>query len=405
MSFSPGIRSDHPAFGFAMWENTPASGMFQGGHYPSGPSAMPVGTPAKPLLDLIQGRNRVDGAGVQRGTTPQQNGGADGGGGSATPPDPLAELEQWAKSNGLSAQTLEVLKNAGCESVQGLRYLQCGDLDRLNLPIIQHRVLQNALGLSQPVTQPPQPAGPGGGTTAGLPPSMPGLGIGVHPGIAQQAAPPMPELDRRPSGAYAMHLDRQNGKPDYYSIVDHLPGSVGLFHESKVAGGNGEPELFLRSGLQRKLARVTPHEWNCANVMILDKLLKKGALGSHRGLREYLNYTFVINELAGRYTWESVLKYDDEYRQLQAVYGFPWGDQVDHLSKVFLKEKPANPPTPSGGKQYCGLYNTEGKECHWKRCKYTHACSLCGKAHPRYQHNATGYAKGTTAKASESENQ
>ncbi len=41
--------------------------------------------------------------------------------------------------------------------------------------------------------------------------------------------------------------------------------SVGLFHETK----GGQPELFLRSGLQQKLAKLTPHEWNCANVVIL----------------------------------------------------------------------------------------------------------------------------------------
>ncbi len=39
MNFSPGIKADHPAFGFAMWDNTPVLGSSQGSHYPSGPSA------------------------------------------------------------------------------------------------------------------------------------------------------------------------------------------------------------------------------------------------------------------------------------------------------------------------------------------------------------------------------
>ena len=41
--------------------------------------------------------------------------------------------------------------------------------------------------------------------------------------------------------------------------------------------------------------------------------------------------------LARKYTLESVLKYDDEYRILQHTYGYPWSFDNSHLHKVILK--------------------------------------------------------------------
>ncbi len=313
-----------------MWENTPASGLFQGGHYPSGPSASHVGTPARPMLDLLQGRNRMENVGGNSGgdggAPIQQHGGGDGGRGRVSPPDPLEELAQWCKDNGLSAQTWELLKGAGCENLQGLRYLQCGDLERLGLPIIQLRILQKALGFSEPTARPPQPPGHEGGAAQGLQPTLPGLGIGVHPPGAISGARP----------GYTMQLDRTSGKVDYLDIVDHLPCGVGIVEEEEIGGGDGQTKILLRRGPQRvKLEKVTANQWNCANMMIMDKLNRDGKLGP-QGLREYMNYTFIINELAGRYQWQSVLSYDREYRQLQARESFPWGSQVDHLSRILL---------------------------------------------------------------------
>ncbi len=407
MEFSPGIRGDNPAFGFAMWDGTPASGGApQGGYYPSGPSAIPVGTPARPLLDYIQGRNRMENIGGasaggsdggSRGTTAQQGDGSQNQrGGQTLPPDPLAELEHWVKHNGLNAQTLDALRSAGCDNVQGLRYLRCEDMDRLGLPIIQRRILQKALGLSEPEVRPPQPPGQGGGVVSGLSSCLAGLGIGG-------SDPPVP-LDAPSAGrnGYTMQLDRPTGKPDYHDIVDHLPCSVGV-EEEEIVGGDGQTKILLRRGPQRvKLEKVTANQWNCANMVIMDRLYKDGKLGPW-GIREYMNYTFVVNELAGRYQWQSVLSYDREYRQLQAREGFPWGAQVDHLSRVFLKEKLPEPANPKGASNrrghrqssvkdknslnVCGLYNSREQVCHFGAdCKYAHICSECGKPHPKYEH-------------------
>ena len=187
--------------------------------------------------------------------------------------------------------------------MENLRSLHLEDLPALGLPIGQQRRLEQALHMdytqrngtatqpsahstAQPLSQPPSQAPP-----PAQPPTQP-----PNQTVFQGVTPPGQPEDR-PSSTYAMHLDRPNGKPEYLSIVDHLPGSAGSFRESKVAGGvDGQPELYMRTGYQKKLAKVSPNEWNCANAVIMDRLYRNGKLGP-LGIREYLNYTFIINEL------------------------------------------------------------------------------------------------------------
>lgn len=42
-------------------------------------------------------------------------------------------------------------------------------------------------------------------------------------------------------------------------------------------------------------------------------------------------------ELANRFQWVSVLKYDDELRLLQATYDYPWSFDPNHLHTVGLQ--------------------------------------------------------------------
>ena len=54
---------------------------------------------------------------------------------------------------------------------------------------------------------------------------------------------------------------------------------------------------------------------------------------------QYLTYTEMIGELACRFTWTSVLLFNEEYRQRQAVVGFPWRTEAPHLSTVLLRDR------------------------------------------------------------------
>ena len=73
-----------------------------------------------------------------------------------------------------------------------------------------------------------------------------------------------------------------------------------------------------------------------ANTRIFHSLLFAGKLPTARDIRDYLAYTVKVMELAGKYEWVSVLKFDDEYRQLQATYSFPWSYDSHHLHEVTL---------------------------------------------------------------------
>ena len=44
-------------------------------------------------------------------------------------------------------------------------------------------------------------------------------------------------------------------------------------------------------------------------------------------------------ELAARFEWSSVLKFDDDFRHLQALYNFPWLYDAYHLHTTLLKPK------------------------------------------------------------------
>ena len=123
-------------------------------------------------------------------------------------------------------------------------------------------------------------------------------------------------------------------------------------------------------------------------------------------------------ELSNKFTWASVLKYDDEFRHLQAIYNCPWSYDSLHLHTVLLvpisapsRQLPPRlgPTTPSlgsllanstpEGKTLCRNYNrsTGGNlyECH-----FAHVCNrkingkACAQLHPFYAHQ--GGSRGMT---------
>ena len=114
-------------------------------------------------------------------------------------------------------------------------------------------------------------------------------------------------------------------------IVDFVPSA--MVAEEEVALGGGVT-LKLQSKL--KLEKVSPALWIPANARIMRVLMKRPDFE----LDNYLNYTEMIGKLATRYTWQSVLMFDTEYRQCQAARKSTWGDQAPHLSTVILRDRP-----------------------------------------------------------------
>jgi hypothetical protein len=54
----------------------------------------------------------------------------------------------------------------------------------------------------------------------------------------------------------------------------------------------------------------------------------------------YVKYTEMVGELAARFTWASVMIFDDEYRQRQAREKFSWGRDAPYLSTITLCDHP-----------------------------------------------------------------
>ena len=103
--------------------------------------------------------------------------------------------------------------------------------------------------------------------------------------------------------------------------------------------GHGEQQVVVKSGPKKpKLENLTLSQWSIANLAILYKLTSEGKLVGP-ALMDYLSYTTKIYQLVQKYSLNSVLLYDREYRQLQANIGFRWGIDVQHLHMLHLQSR------------------------------------------------------------------
>ena len=190
----------------------------------------------------------------------------------------------------------------------------------------------------------------------------------------------------------------------YHKIVDFIPGAAKV-EEVDI----GVATLKLKDGTSKvKLDQVSPAQWQVANARIHAHLLKTGELQSENSV-DYLAYTCKVGELACRFTWHSVLLYDNEYRQRQVLHGFRWGSDAQHLATITLRErvKAAPPATATGGGQrqasrpqsdakkvlgpngnpVCIKFNKSKCE-YGAKCNYEHVCLTCLKGHRQSEHDA-----------------
>lgn len=184
----------------------------------------------------------------------------------------------------------------------------------------------------------------------------------------------------------------------------------------------GSTKLLVSFGTKKpKLESISLAQWVIGNTRIFHTLLQLGKLPSQEDVQHYLAYTVKVMELSTRFTWASVLKYDDEFRHLQATYQYPWSYDSTHLHTVLLEPvlahsqtKPLSPSKPNGsigsgssifanftqeGKVICRNFN-RAKGCTLRDCSFAHACNrkvngkACAQPHPFYNHQ--GSPKGST---------
>ncbi|KAL9975400.1 hypothetical protein ACROYT_G012558 [Oculina patagonica] len=94
-------------------------------------------------------------------------------------------------------------------------------------------------------------------------------------------------------------------------IVDFVDNIVPRDDERTISDG-GNTKLIVSYGPKKpKLEQVSLQQWVVSNTRIFYNLLATRKLQSYVDIPHYLAYTIKIMELANRFQWVSVLKYDD----------------------------------------------------------------------------------------------
>ena len=183
--------------------------------------------------------------------------------------------------------------------------------------------------------------------------------------------------------------------------------------EERTISDGGNTELIVSYGPKKpKSEQVTLPQWVISNTRIFYNLILSKKLTSLEDIQNHLAYTVKIMELSTRFQWTSVLRYDDEFRLLQATYGYPWSFDSNHLHTVILEPIPkpftsmrATPRVSNSNSQFvattnegciiCRSFNSP-RGCHFTNCVYEYACNrrvqggkACGQNHPGHSHVTT----------------
>ena len=238
---------------------------------------------------------------------------------------------------------------------------------------------------------------------------------------SQSLLPDQPVLERNPPINQSEIVlrptrttDPTRGKP--LRIIDFVSRLRSSEEERVFASDNNCVLKLSLQDTKPKLSSVTIEQFNIANLRIFYELFFTNKLSSMQEIREYLAYSIKVLELAAKYTWQSVLLYDDEFRVLQHTYGYPWSTDHSHLHEVLLiprwaaksnatgvASSPSNSLNGLGnlksftvahlpnGEEICRLFNSK-KGCLRSPCKYSHVCNrkvgsqACGKDHQGFLH-------------------
>lgn len=206
-----------------------------------------------------------------------------------------------------------------------------------------------------------------------------------------------------------VYLQKRDGKP--LRIVDYCSIQGGTSNDEEV---NLSDSVTVKIKGKLKLDNVSPAQWIAANSRICSELINKGKL-EQNAIHDYLAYTAKIGELALRYTWQSVLLYDHQYRELQDAYGYRWGVDCPHLGTVCLRDRvPPKTSARSGvrgangssstlstpltqrEKPVCRQFN-KGSCSYAERCNFQHVCSECRGNHPACDHDRDNANKNKSA--------
>ena len=145
------------------------------------------------------------------------------------------------------------------------------------------------------------------------------------------------------------------GKLKVLRIVDFIMKIVAK-EEDKLLIDNGGNKLFLKSGPTKpKLESVTMNQWVIGALRILNHFLESNQISSLTEMQSYVGYMVKVMELAGCYDWVSVLRYDDDFCHMQALYNIPWLYESHHIHLTRLQPKQAATGTAAEDKLQLGV--------------------------------------------------
>ena len=328
-------------------------------------------------------------------------------------PRPQQEVQDdsfkaWLSSRGVSATTIVTLTCHGFTSERLFKTMLSEDIMDMNIqPLGQRRLLQSLL-------YPPKIA------TSAIPPTetvkpsteanSPELSVDPTSMALQTIMKMLTAGGKRTSMDYLLQPTKNRGDLDmpvfvtgqvkYLDIVDFVRAFDSAY-ERVIAGDAEHEQLIIRTGqLKPKLENISPLQWMGASIRIMRELLAKGQL-KNTDIDYYLGYMEKIGDLASKYTWQSLLVYDREYRRWQAQSSCQWGTDNIHLVEVHLdvrnrtttnaatrsRSGVVKPDPASRTNEICRQYNTG--RCLWgKQCKFSHTCSAdgCHESHPQIDH-------------------
>lgn len=317
-------------------------------------------------------------------------------------------LSTWALARHLTEDTVDTLRSNGCDTIPIIVALEPDDVAALGLNVGQRRMLTRAIHdakakapasttevpFRQTVQQVALDDTRVNEDTMTAPTLVDLLRFG-----APMATPVPPTPVNVDSPEVYLHMAAGKSDTAYYDIVDFVPGEILKSEDSVLATSDGV-EIVARATQSKrgKLFNVTTAQWSAANSAIMARLLQDGVLNM-AGINQYLNYTYKVSDLGRTYTWQSILQYDREYRQLQARLGFAWGTDISHLRATALTPKQwtsgpthyKRPPKKSSvggeGVNVCRDFNKGS--CQRPACKFAHRCSVagCTELQPAFNHH------------------
>ena len=132
---------------------------------------------------------------------------------------------------------------------------------------------------------------------------------------------------------------KERGKIEVLKIIDFVDQIVEK-EEEQLLLDNGTNKLFLKGGPKKiKLEQVTMSQWVIGAIHILNHFIEGNKFDSTAQMQSYLRYTVKVMELAGKFEWLSVLKFDDDFWHIQALYNYPWLPESHHLHLTRLQPK------------------------------------------------------------------